>query len=143
MGNGANQSEKKRISERLLVLMRQHDLINKDLANLAGVSPSTVSGWLSGRRRPSRKNLQKIAKECNVTTDWLDGFTDVQFPVETDEDKRKRTACDYTGLDEKSIETIHLADNKQKAQMDILFSNPPLVDCIGCFVEDFEIKPKF
>jgi transcriptional regulator with XRE-family HTH domain len=143
MGNGANQPEKKRISERLRVLMRQRNLREKDLQAITGVSHSAVSGWVNGTRRPSHKNLYKIAAAYNVTTDWLLGLTEVQQPMETDNDKIIRCICDYTGLDEKSTETLHQADDKQKARMNKLIQNPPFADRVGRFVEDFEIKPKF
>ena len=44
-----------------------------DVARRLGVVPSTVSGWLRGRREPDAATLTQIAEMCGVTTDELLG----------------------------------------------------------------------
>lgn len=44
-----------------------------DFAKKIGVSNSTVSCWENGRRTPSKKHLQKIAEEYNVSYDFILG----------------------------------------------------------------------
>jgi transcriptional regulator with XRE-family HTH domain len=48
-----------------------------ELANRAGLQPSSVSHFESGPRRPSFENLKKLATALNVTTDYLLGRADI------------------------------------------------------------------
>lgn len=58
-------------STNLKVLMSQKGLNGKQLANQLGVSPSTVSMWLTGRSKPNIDTLDKIAEVLQVSTESL------------------------------------------------------------------------
>ena len=49
-----------------------------DVARRLGVVPSTVSGWLRGRREPDAATLIRIAESCWITTDELLGVPPTQ-----------------------------------------------------------------
>lgn len=80
----------------------QSDRTNTEFADFLGLSRQTVGFYCNGDRLPDVITLRQIAKKCNVTADWLLGLTDVAAP-ESD----KRSICDYTGLNEDSIEFLH------------------------------------
>ena len=57
------------LSERLTHAMEKMNMDVSTLALLAGVSVVTVKRWLNG----TYENLPKIARELNVSTDYLHG----------------------------------------------------------------------
>ena len=42
-------------------LLGAHGLTGKDASALTGISPNTISGWLTGQRDPSLSSMEKIA----------------------------------------------------------------------------------
>lgn len=78
-------------------------LTQKELANLAGVSPATLSSWMGngkGKRYvvPTADNLRKIADVFGVTLDYLMGRTKTKSP-----DENIQCAAKTTGLSETAI----------------------------------------
>ncbi len=60
-----------------IVLAREYaKLSQKELAKKLGISPSTLNGYEKGNHDPKSSGLIKIAKICNVTTDYLLGLSD-------------------------------------------------------------------
>ena len=47
-------------------LMKQKGLKPADVSKMAGISPSTLSDWKSGKSKPKLDKLQKIAKALGV-----------------------------------------------------------------------------
>ncbi len=66
-------SENKEIdfSLRLKAARELRHLSQVDLAEKAGLPPSSISHFESGSRKPSFDNLRKLAGVLNVTTDYL------------------------------------------------------------------------
>jgi transcriptional regulator with XRE-family HTH domain len=62
--------------ERLKKARDLRGLNQTDLANRAGLPPSSVSHFESGPRKPSFENLKRLASALNVTTDYLLGRVD-------------------------------------------------------------------
>jgi transcriptional regulator with XRE-family HTH domain len=62
--------------ERLKKARDMRGLNQTDLANRAGLPPSSVSHFESGPRKPSFENLKRLAGALNVTTDYLLGRVD-------------------------------------------------------------------
>jgi transcriptional regulator with XRE-family HTH domain len=64
--------------ERIFLLMNEHGISQKKMAEILGTSPSVLSDWKSDKRtlNPSYKQIKKIATHFNVTTDYLLGQTD-------------------------------------------------------------------
>ena len=61
---------------RIDVLLTENGCNDADLAKIAGVGKSTVSGWRSGKYNPKKDKLQKIADHFNVSVEWLTGLDD-------------------------------------------------------------------
>ena len=68
----------------------QGDRTNTEFADFLGLSRQTVGFYCNGDRLP------------DVITDWLLGITDVAT-----QDSDKRLICEYTGLNENSIDFLH------------------------------------
>ena len=62
--------------ERIDTLLLENGLTDKDLADIAGVGKSTVSGWRSGKYSPKKNRLQKIADYFGVSVEWVAGIDD-------------------------------------------------------------------
>lgn len=63
------------------------DLKQKDLTNLFNVSPSTISGWETGKDTMPLKHLIKYANEYNFSLDYLFGLSesnDEYLPLDID-----------------------------------------------------------
>lgn len=62
-------------SERVRTARELRKLSQAELAEEAGLQPSAVSHFESGRRSPSFQNLKALADALKVTTDYLIGRT--------------------------------------------------------------------
>ena len=62
----------------------QVGLSQKEIAVILKVAPPTVSNWERGERYPAGKNLLKLTKILNCTTDYLLGKTNNPHPPETE-----------------------------------------------------------
>jgi len=43
----------------------------KELAEILGITPATISGWKTSKSKPSVDNLMTIAEKFEVSLDWL------------------------------------------------------------------------
>jgi DNA-binding XRE family transcriptional regulator len=59
------------------------DMTQSALADKAGVTRATVSGWESGLYEPPRRMMQKLADILGVTSVWLDYGQEPRYPAET------------------------------------------------------------
>lgn len=103
-------------AKRLRKLMGNDDTneMNKvkqnELADICDLTRQTISSYMNGSSLPNSDTLFKIATHFGVSSDYLLGLTDTPTPIKTDEQRALRTACDYTGLKEKTIQFFK--DNK-------------------------------
>ncbi len=65
----------KRFGERLRSLRTEKKLTQKNVADLLGVSASTVGMYEQGRREPDMNALLSLAKYYDTTVDYLLGLT--------------------------------------------------------------------
>jgi len=65
-----------KINERIKELREKSGIKQKELAEKLKVSATIISAYEKGKRMPSRKMVEKIAKFFNVSTDYLLGNTD-------------------------------------------------------------------
>lgn len=66
-----------KIGNRIESLMVQEKLNQKELANMAGVTESTLSRYINNERQPKAEILANIATALNTTSDYLiNGKTD-------------------------------------------------------------------
>lgn len=63
-------------SERLIALMKQNRINQKELAQKAGVTESAMSYYVKGDRTPRSDVLTRIAKALETTTDYLLGTSE-------------------------------------------------------------------
>lgn len=61
---------------RLRRIMLMRDKTNYELANALYVTPSTISGYRNGRRSPDVEQLALLARELDVSADYLLGLSD-------------------------------------------------------------------
>ena len=59
------------ITNRIIELLSEHDMTQKELAKAAGLTESAVSHYVKGDRVPRGANLIKIARALGTTTDYL------------------------------------------------------------------------
>jgi len=61
--------DKKRIAERLKML--KGGMSGEAFAERCGIPPSTMQGYLEGKRLPSYENINNVAKSFNVPPEWI------------------------------------------------------------------------
>lgn len=58
----------------------ERNLKQSELAEIVGVTHSTVAKWESGANSPRAKELRILARLFNVSSDYLIGLTDDRTP---------------------------------------------------------------
>ena len=81
-------------AKRLRLTVAESGLKQIDIAKTCGVSPPTVSGWLSGKFEPSRKHLASIARATGSSVAYLLGEDSSQ-----DEDARAALLVELLGTE--------------------------------------------
>lgn len=64
-------SENEKIGDRILMLLKQNNMTQKELAFATKISVATMSRYINNKREPKANNILKIAEVLNVTTDFL------------------------------------------------------------------------
>lgn len=59
------------ITNKIAKLLSEQNMTQKELAQLTGLTESTISHYVKGDRVPRGVNLVKIAKALGTTTDYL------------------------------------------------------------------------
>ena len=79
-------------------------LTQKQMAELAGVSPHAVWSWESGKMNPSHEHLVELAYRCEVSTDWILGRDVLEADLLREADVSFRNAI--SGLPIEDVESI-------------------------------------
>ena len=66
--------------DRLTYLRDERELHQKELADILGVKPQTISYYERGETQPSLAVIEKMALYFNVSIDYLMGLCDVPIP---------------------------------------------------------------
>lgn len=82
----------------------------KEIAELCGVKPQSVSLWLNGSTRPDILYLAKIAEFFNVSTDYLLGLSDIKTT-----DNETKALCLSLGLSENAVGVLLCSEEHIKA----------------------------
>lgn len=90
------------LAERLAAARKESGYTQDEIADFLRCSRVTVTNYENGRRSPDYDNLVLLAEKYNVTTDYLLGVTTAETT-----DKDLRYVCDYTGLTDKAVNTLH------------------------------------
>lgn len=90
-----------KFAERLRTLLYETKTTQKDLSHRLGISRQAVSGYINGTSQPDYDKLLIISDFFGVSTDYLLGKVDVPTL-----DVQLQQVCEYTGLSEKSVNTL-------------------------------------
>ncbi len=83
--------------------------ISEAKTNDIEVKDNVVSYWCSGTRTPNVQQIIQISKILNVSADYLTGISEAKT-----NDIELKAICDYTGLTEDIINTLHTQKGKIK-----------------------------
>ena len=95
-------AESNTLSERLKECRKKKGVKQSEVADRLNVQRQIISYYESGTRKPNLGDLIMLADFYNVSIDYLVGRTDTPTT-----DKDLRFICDYTGLTNTSISTLH------------------------------------
>lgn len=62
--------------ERIVFLLKENNVEQKDLAQHLGINRQTITDWKNGKTKSYQKCIEKIAEFFNVSVDYLLGRTD-------------------------------------------------------------------
>lgn len=116
---------KKELGQRINTALALRDKKQKELARAIGVTDNTISYFCGGKRTPNLQQIIAIAKELNVSTDYLLGLS---ATPSIDEDIQ--AACKTTGLKETTIEKFVFMRRY----------NPPEFDVLDCLIEKLSLR---
>lgn len=80
--------------ERIVRLLEERGLSNKDLTNYLGISYTAVSDWKSGKVTSYRKYISKIADFFDVSADYILGRTPLRKGVIWNDFVKQYQLCD-------------------------------------------------
>ena len=100
------------IGRNINTLLAINDKKQKDLAEYLGVKDNVVSYFVNGTRTPNIEQIKKIATFFNCSTDYLFGLSGTPT-----KDRDISFICDYTGLDEDTIQDFHIAKSQKPLTM--------------------------
>lgn len=69
----SDEERRKDFGARIRIMRKSLGLTQADLAKKIGVTKQAITTYETGIREPSFKNLIKLSRVLNVTTDWLLG----------------------------------------------------------------------
>lgn len=121
---------KKIIGSRINSALAMNNTLQKELAKQLNVKDNIVSYWCKGDRTPNTTQIIQIANCLNVSTDYLLGVTDVAT-----NDKDLKFVCEYTGLDEKTIDFF--VNNKHTDNM--VINNFEVIEFIKFMIKKINI----
>ncbi len=78
---------------RLLSALDDKGISKSELARRSGFSRQVLNGYLNGRSRPSKENIEKMAAVLNVRPAWLAGY---------DSDRKEHNMVDLSDIDDLS-----------------------------------------
>lgn len=97
-------SDKRFNNKNLKNAIDKSGMTREQIAEKAGCDTSSITKYYNGDRYPKTDIIIKLAEIFNCSTDYLLGVSDVFTSLVTDDDKAMRISCDYTGLNEETIE---------------------------------------
>jgi len=97
------------IAERLILLRKRSKLTQNELAQKTGLERKTIIRYETGQHIPSGKALSNLARIFGVTTDYLLGLTNTQFPL-------PRSESDLTPLELQAIQLLRRAGTDVERQ---------------------------
>lgn len=105
-------------SKRLIELMKQNEINQKELAQKIRVTESAMSYYVNGDRMPRSDVLKRMAKALETTTDYLLGTSEYII-----ENPRGELQYLQRNLDKLDAEQLKKAENILKAVFDDIFDD--------------------
>jgi transcriptional regulator with XRE-family HTH domain len=102
--------------ERLQAARQMRGYSQSELADKAGLQPSAISHFETGRRLPSFDNLKALSDALDVTTDYLSGRSDKPHLSGTIANQLFRHAENMTGNDLETLTDFAAMLAKKAAQ---------------------------
>lgn len=62
------------LSERLRKAIADNGIMQKDLAEMTGITQISISHYCTGRKNPNAPKIIKMCKALNISSDWLLGL---------------------------------------------------------------------
>ena len=59
------------IGDRIVTLLKNENLTQKELAQMAGITESALSRYINGERMPKMEIIANLATALNTTSDYL------------------------------------------------------------------------
>lgn len=78
--------------DRLKGLLKIRNISQKELSVATGIGEALISHYIKGNKTPHCKNLIRIAKALDTTTDFLLGLSSIQNSMDFYEEKEYRKA---------------------------------------------------
>lgn len=69
------------ISKRIIELLEDMDISQRDLANMINVTETTISRYIHNEREPRTEILFKMAEALHTSVEYLVGITDSKKPI--------------------------------------------------------------
>ena len=127
-------SDKKFNNRNLREAIDNSRMTREQIADKVQCDTSSITKYYNGDRYPKTDVIIKLAKLFNVSTDYLLGVTDVATT-----DKDLKFVCDYTGLDEKSINFFHFNNSiKEKTNF-----NEEAIEFLQFLISKIHYTPSF
>ena len=99
------------VGYRIGILLTEQKKMQKELADFLDVQPNVVSNFFTGDRTPNLDQIIKISEFFHTTPNYLLGVTDSQST-----DNNLQAMCEYTGLSDRSIQTLHELRERSKGK---------------------------
>lgn len=101
--------------ERLLELLDEREITQKEFANMLNIAPTTLNGYIKSSRQPDFELVKAIASKLGVSTDYLLDFKGEGMNLSS---KELSAVMKLRTLDEKQQDIIYnlidiSAKNKQ------------------------------
>lgn len=122
-------------SMRLKAIMKEKGVTQKQLAEQLHMTRQAVSLYMTGHSLPTIDKLLTITDYFDVSADYLIGKTDVRT-----QGADVNMICEYTGLSEKAVETLHdLVSSQSNSSGDELYMAVMIV--MVCLLDRIIEKP--
>lgn len=92
------------VGDRILTLVKEKKISQKDLASMIGVSESALSRYIKNEREPSIEVMANLATALDTTIDYL--ATGAQSETDFDEIYRLVARCAYNLTPEQKMTII-------------------------------------
>ncbi|MBS5799232.1 helix-turn-helix transcriptional regulator [Zhenhengia sp.] len=94
--------------DRLLSILEDRDMTQKELALKTNITPATISRYISGNHNPSAENAKRIACELGVSVDWLMGVSNLSNTQQLSKKEKADIAKDLDEIKQQLLDSDEL-----------------------------------